>query len=106
MTPLKPLQTHRTFEEVVVEVVRLCSLALEGEELLGEVYLSSPKPGHTTGASGRHGAQRTAARGEARQNRVPTFRSARKATIPLALQGTVNDCSERLFASTNKGNPM
>ena len=39
-------------------------------------------------------------------NRVPTFRSARKPTVPLALQGTVNNCSERLFASTNKGNPM
>ena len=68
--------------------------------------LSSPKPGHTTGGSGRHGARRTAGRGDAGQNKVPTFRSAWKPTAPLALQGTVNNCSERLFASTNKGNPM
>ena len=79
-----------------------------GPSVLGHALhdLSSPKPGHTTGASGRHGARRTAGQGEARQNRVLTFRSARKATIPLAFQGTVNNCSERLFASTNKGNPM
>ena len=46
--------------------------------------LSSPKPGHTTGESGRRSAQQTVGRGEAGQ--------------------TVNNCSERLFASTNKGN--
>ena len=70
------------------------------------LYLSSPKPGHTTGGSGRHGAERTAGRGEAGQNKVPTFRSPWKPTAPLALQRTVNNCSERLFASANKGNPM
>ena len=68
--------------------------------------LSSPKPGHTTGGSGRRSAQRTVGRGEAGQTKVPTFRSASKATVPLALQGTINNCSERLFASTNQGNPM
>ena len=50
-------------------------------------YLSSPKPGQTTGGSGRRSARRTVGRGEAGQNKVPTFR---KATVPLALQGTVN----------------
>ena len=44
--------------------------------------------------------------GKAGQNRVQTFRSARKPTVPLAPQVTVNNCSKRLFASTNKGNPM
>ena len=68
--------------------------------------LSSPKPGHTRGGSGRHGARRTVGRGEAGQNRLPTFRSAQEANVPPALQGAVNNCSERLFASTNKGNPM
>ena len=79
---------------------------LEQEDADFEIDLPSPKPEQTTGGSGRHGARRTVGRGEAGQNRVPTFRSARKATVPLALQGTVNNCSERLFASTNKGNPM
>ena len=69
-------------------------------------YLSIPKPGHTTGGSGRHGAGRTAGRGNAGQNKVPTFRSPWKPTAPLALQRTVNNCPGRLFASTNKGNPM
>ena len=68
--------------------------------------LSSPKPGHRTGGSGRQGAGRTAGRGDAGQNKVPTLRWPWKPTAPLALQRTVNNCSERLFASTNKGNPM
>ena len=68
--------------------------------------LSSPKPGHTTGGSGQHVVGRTAGRGDAEQNKVPTFRWPWKPTAPLALQRTVNNCSERLFASTNKGNPM
>ena len=70
------------------------------------VNLSSPKPGHTTGGSGRHGAGRTAGRGDAGQNKVPTFRLPWKPTAPLALQRTVNKCSKRPFASKNKGNPM
>ena len=69
-------------------------------------YLSSPKPGHTAGGSGRHGAGRKAGRGDAGQKKVPTFRSPWKPTAPLARQRTVNNCSERLFASTNRGNPM
>ena len=53
----------------------------ELQDLFGAfVRLSSPKPGHTTGGSGRRGARRMARRVEARQNRVPTFRSARKRT--------------------------
>ena len=50
---------------------------------------SSPKPGHTTGGSGRHSAGRTAGRGDAGQNKVPTFRWPWKPTAPLALQRTV-----------------
>ena len=38
------------------------------------IRLWSPKPGHTTGGSGRHGAGRTAGRGDAGQNKVPTVR--------------------------------
>ena len=73
----------------------------------GDPYnLSSRKPGHKTGGSGRHSAQRTVGRGEAGQTRLPTFWSAPKASVPLALQGTVNDCFKRFFASTNKGNLM
>ena len=64
--------------------------------------LSSPKPGHTTGGSVRRGARRTVGRGEAGQTKVPTFRSASKATVPLALQGTINNCFERQFAITKK----
>ena len=69
-------------------------------------HLSSAKPGHSTGGSARHGARRTAGRGDAGHNKVPTFRSLWEPTAPLALQRTKNNCSERLFASTNIGNPM
>ena len=71
-----------------------------------EFHLSSPKPGHTTGGLGRQGAGRTAGRGDARQNKVPTFRSPWKPTAPLAIQRNVNNCSERYFASTNNGNTL
>ena len=67
-----------------------------------ESYLSSSKPGHTTGGSGRQGAGRTAGRGDAGQNNVTIFWMPWKPTAPLALQRTVNNCLERLFASTNK----
>ena len=42
------------------------------------VHLSIPKPGHTTGGSGRRSAQWMVGRGEAGQTKVPTFRSASK----------------------------
>ena len=70
------------------------------------LYLSSPKPGHTPGGSGRHGAGQTAGRGDPEQNKVPTVRWPWKSTAPMALQRMVNNCSERLLASTNKGNLM
>ena len=60
---------------------------------------------HGRVGSGRRGARRTAGRGEAGQKRVPTIRSAPKPTVPVVLHGTINNCSERLLASTNKGNP-
>ena len=59
----------------------------------------------THNGSGRHGAGRTG-RGDAGQNKVPTLRSPWKPTASLALQRTVNNCSGRLFASTNKNNHM
>ena len=64
-------------------------------------YWSSPEPGLTTGRSDRREARRTAGPGAAGQNRVLTFRSARKPTVPLALQVILNKCSERLLASTH-----
>ena len=59
------------------------------EQAKSSVNLSSPKSGHTTGGSGRHGARRTARRGDAGQNKVPTFRWLWKPIDPLALQRTV-----------------
>ena len=59
-----------------------------------------------TQRAGWRSAQRTVGQGEAGQNKVPTFRSASRATVPLALQGTINNSFERLSASTNKENPM
>ena len=47
-----------------------------------------------------------AGRGGAGQNRTPTGRVAQKPAVPLALQGIVDNCPERFFASANKGNPM
>ena len=67
------------------------------------LYLSSQKPGHTTGGLGRHVAGGTARRGDAERIKVPTLRWPWKPTAPLALQRTVRNCSERLFASTNRG---
>ena len=63
--------------------------------------LSSAKPGNTTGGSGRHGEGRTAGRGDAGLNAVRTFRWPWKPTAPLALQRTVNNCSQRFFAPCN-----
>ena len=86
---------------------QVASTSLEkNEQAKFYLNLSSPKPGHTTGGSGRHGARRTAGRGDARQNKVPTFRWSWKPTAPLTLQRTVKNCPERLFARTNKENPM
>ena len=69
------------------------------------MYLSNPRPEHTTGDSGRRGARR-GGRGQASQNRTPTGRFAKKPTVLLSPQGIVNNCPERLFTSTNKGNSM
>ena len=51
--------------------------------------LSSPKPGHTTGGSGRGGARRGsgAGRGGAGQHESPTDRSAQEITVPVAFPG-------------------
>ena len=58
------------------------------------------------GGSGLHGAGRTAGRGDAGQNKVPTFRSPWKPNALLAPQRNVNKFPERALASTNKGNPI
>ena len=69
--------------------------------VLSDENLSGPKPGHTTGESGRHGAGRTAGQGDAGLNRVPTFRWPWKPTTPLARQRNVDNCFERFFANTH-----
>ena len=61
---------------------------------------------HAANQVDKERARQAARPGEAWQNRMLTFRSAWKPTVPLAPQGTVNKCSELLFASTNKGNPI
>ena len=53
-------------------------------------HLSSSKPGHTTRGSCRHGTERTAARSDAVQKKVPTFRSPLNLTAPLSFQRNVN----------------
>ena len=67
--------------------------------------LSSPKPGHTTGGSGRGGAQR-GGRGGAGRAGTPAGQIAQETTVPLAHQGIEDNCPGRLFGSTNKRNPM
>ena len=66
-----------------------------------KLNLSGPKPRHTTGRLGRHGPGRKAVRGDAGQNKVPTFRWPCKPTAPLALKRTEKNCPEQFFASTN-----
>ena len=63
-------------------------------------------PEDTTDGFCRRGAWRGGGCGGAAQNRTPTGRVAKKPTVPLALQRVVNNCPERLFASTNKGKRM
>ena len=58
--------------------------------------LSSPKPGHTTGGSGRHGAEQTAGRGDAGQNKVPTFRRPWKPRTKEILCKPVGEQNVRL----------
>ena len=70
-----------------------------------KIHLSIPKHGQTMVGLGRHGAEQTAGQGDTGHNKVPTFRSPWKPTAPLALQRTVTNCSECLFASSNEGNP-
>ena len=68
--------------------------------------LSNPKPGHTTGGSGRGGARRgRAGPGGAGWDGTPTGRSAQETNVPLAFQATVDSCTERPIARTSKRNP-
>ena len=66
-------------------------------------HLSSPKPEHTTVASGQGGAQWTAGWCGTGQNGMPTIRFACKKTFPAAPQRIVANRPEQLFGSTNKG---
>ena len=66
-------------------------------------YVSNPKPGHTTGGSGRGGARRGG------ENWTPTSHVAQETTVPFALQGfkgIVDNAPERFFGSTVTRNPM
>ena len=68
--------------------------------------LSNPKPGHTTGRAGRAAHGGVAGRSGARQFGTPTDPFAQKTTDHPAPQGIEDNCPERLFGSTNKGNLM
>ena len=72
----------------------------------GNIIFTCKKHGHTTSWSGRPCAQRTAGRREAGRKRLPTFRSAQEPNVLLALQVTVSNCFEHLFASTNRAIPF
>ena len=68
-----------------------------------------PVESKTRTNNGRVGSAWRTAHGEAGRNwaeQGADISIGPEAPVPLALQGTVNNCSERLFASTNKGNPM
>ena len=66
--------------------------------------IQNPNIPRAVRVSAAHGG--AAGRGGAGQNRMPTGRVAEKPTVPLALHNIVDNCPERSFASTNKGNPM
>ena len=68
--------------------------------------LSSPKPGHTTGESGRGSARQGGRRGGAGQDGKPTGRFAQETTVPLASQRNVDNCPEFLSGNKNKRDPM
>ena len=58
--------------------------------------------------AGRGGAAHggAAGRGGAGQDGTPTGRFAQEPTVHLAPQGIEDNCPERQFGSTNKGNSM
>ena len=61
-----------------------------------------------TPRAGRVGAAHSGAvgRGEAGQDEAPTDRFAQETTDHRTFQGILHTCSERLFRSTNKRNPI
>ena len=65
--------------------------------------LTVPKPGHTTGGSGRRGARRGGGveRGWAGRD-ADGSAIAQETTVPLALQTIEDNCPERFFGNTNK----
>ena len=65
--------------------------------------LSSPKPGHTTGGSGRGSAQLG---GGAGRVGTPAGVFAQETTDPHAFQCFDDECFERLLRSTTKRNLM
>ena len=66
-------------------------------EVHNELHLPSPKPGDTTGGSGRVEAGRRMAGPEG----TSTFRFAQETCVSRAHHGIEGSCPERLFGSTN-----
>ena len=66
--------------------------------------LTSPKPGHTTGGSGRGAGWGSWV--AARQDRTPTEQIAQEVSAPRTFQCMQDTSSEHLPRSTNKRNPM
>ena len=73
-----------------------------------EIHLSNPKPGHTTGGSGRSGARRGSGSNGVGQDGTPTDPFALKKTVPFAFQcfpSIENNCPGGFFGNTNKRIP-
>ena len=69
-------------------------------------HLSGPKPGYTTGGSGRGGARRGGGAGPGRAGRDADGSLRLGGNRPSCLQGIVDNCPERLFRSTNTVNSI
>ena len=71
------------------------------DETLCTCRIQNPNIPRAVRVGAAHGG--AARRGGTEQNRTPKSRVAQKPTLPLALQGIVDNCSERPFASKKKG---
>ena len=106
-TPLRPaLALHRPAQPPRRPVPPRPAVPGFARGMFLVLHFSNPKPGHTTGGSGRPGARRAAGRGRAGQDGMPTGRFAQETTVPLAPSTVEDNCFERPPGSTNKGNPM
>ena len=86
------------------EILLLKLNIVEGLPSVFILYLSNPKPGHTTGGSGR-GAQRSGQAGSGKIGCQQNY-SPRKKKVYRILQGIEETSLQHLPRSTNKRNPM